>query len=112
MNELELTSEEIQGIITDGYIRHVDLGIPGCRQAIDRDIATAAQRKLVEWLKMANRAGQCYDSDLVDKWDLLLGWDVWERLQLAFLPLTEQEEIRRELLAKDSALSPHQEAGN
>ena len=50
MNEWELTDEEIQHCIKDGAMRHAALGTPAMRQAIDHSIATAAQRKLVEWL--------------------------------------------------------------
>jgi hypothetical protein len=88
MNEWELTDEEIQGIITDGYIRHVALGIPGCRQAIDRDIAAAAQRKLAEWL-------------------VTNSFDTWEPAAQAYVERHQVMAVWDKLL---SSLPHHQEA--
>lgn len=46
-----LTDKEIQYIITEGVIKHSGLGIPKQRQAIDRDIAKAQLKKVMEWLE-------------------------------------------------------------
>jgi hypothetical protein len=54
--------DEIQCIVTAGYVKYVHLGQPECRKAIDRAIARAAQKKLVEWL-LKWGDGQCEHAD-------------------------------------------------
>jgi hypothetical protein len=63
------------------------------------NICRAQVLKVVEWLKKNNVAGQCYDSDLVDKWDLMLASEVWEELQLFVFHITEREETRQRMAA-------------
>ena len=46
----ELKPKEIQYIISEGVIKYTRLDIPRRRQAIDNDIAHAAQKKLLEYL--------------------------------------------------------------
>lgn len=71
MEEMLLTDEEIQGIIKRGYVAHAPLGQPECRKAIDREIARAQVRKVVEWMQQNNVAplrakeGRTYASNLV-----------------------------------------------
>jgi hypothetical protein len=66
-------------------------------------LCRAQVKKLVEWLKKNNVAGDCYDSVLVDKWDLLLDSEVWEELQLRVFCVTEREETRQRMAALKAA---------
>ena len=49
-SKMLLNDEEIQYIIGEGRLKHSALEIPQQRQAIDRDIAKAQLKKVVEWL--------------------------------------------------------------
>ena len=79
MNEWELTDEEIQGIVTGGYAQYAHLGQPECRKAIDRAIARAAQKKLVEWMN-----DHC-DTTMWGKYcnvgDVVFHDDMWQALK-------------------------------
>ena len=50
MNVL-LSDEHIQLIITGGVMKHAALAIPYRRQAIDRDIATAQIKAIIEYME-------------------------------------------------------------
>ncbi len=71
-----LTDEEIQNIIAEGIIKYSRLGIPKQRQAIDRDIAKAQLKKVVEWLKtsamIATRDNEVGITLIKSDWQALL----------------------------------------
>jgi len=99
--EWKLTREEIQDIITSGYIKHNSLGVPGCRQAIDDDIATAAQRKLLRLSDFTWSSCPEWSSSMCRHFS---GDDACACCWAAYRLASDFQSMR-------AALSPHQEAG-
>ena len=114
MDEILLTPEEMVDAGLDGARKFADAicvysyktglrqkrgKVPNRELYIREEVCRAQVKKVVEWLKKNNVAGQCYDSDLVDKWDLMLASEVWEELQLLVFHITEREETRQRMAA-------------